>query len=162
MNQFYKSGNILELRNGILIIVTHDTTFFTYLIIKSDDKNIQTNDIFTSTKTLTNFFMDDDKSFDIVKIYNDYTLKKVIWSEPKELLNEEERTYLRNLIKPLRHQVTSIKKKAEEDGEYIVIYCHHFQDDEIDDSIVMPTFQTKKYYNGLILNKEYTIKELKL
>lgn len=162
MNQFYKNGNVLELRNGILIIVTHDTTFFKYLILKSNNKNIQTNDAFTSIETLTNFFMDGDKSFDIIKIYEDYTLRKVIWSEPKEFLTVEEKTYLRNLIKPLRHQAVSIRKKEAEEGEYIVIYCRHFKDEDEDDSIIMPTFETKKYYNGLILNKEYTIEELKL
>ena len=92
---------------------------------------------------------------------------------PKPTLNEKEREYLCNVIKPFRDRILWINK-CEYDrgdfffGEYIVMGLKFFDSgtdgwtctDE--EQIVLPSFAKGTMYNGMKLYKKYTLAELEL
>lgn len=109
----------------------------------------------------------------IVEIFDSSTIKKfeeggykvlkverptgyeIVW-ENKEILDEKEKEYLSAVIKPFRDKVTSVVKSAWKNKEYIVIKMCGEND------LFFPSFKKNAMYNGMELNKEYTLKELGL
>ena len=75
---------------------------------------------------------------------------------PKPILDEKEKEYLSAVIKPFRDKVISISKKSANYGEFIDIVI----DDEED--IYLPYFKSGKMYQGMRVNREYTLEELGL
>ena len=75
---------------------------------------------------------------------------------PKPILDEKEKEYLSAVIKPFRGQVISISKKSANYGEFIDILI-----DEAED-IYLPYFKPGKMYQGIGVNREYTLEELGL
>lgn len=73
----------------------------------------------------------------------------------KEILDDEERKYLSNVIKPFRHKVEYIIKKDCYPKEYISISLP-------DENIGFPYFKKGTMYKGMEANKKYTLKELGL
>lgn len=74
----------------------------------------------------------------------------------KEILNEKEKEYLNNLIKPFREKVTSIQKDGNRLSEYIKICIKY------DASICLPIFTKGTMYKGMEVGKGYTLSELGL
>ena len=76
------------------------------------------------------------------------------YKEP--VLDEEERKYLSEVIRPFRNEVSYIKKDSTY-GYFIVIAMKH------DCAIYLPTFPVdSSMYKGMELFKKYTIEELGL
>lgn len=75
---------------------------------------------------------------------------------PKPILDDKEKEYLSNVIKPFRDKVISISKKSANYGEFIDIVI-----DEAED-IYLPYFKPGKMYQGIVVNREYTLEELGL
>ena len=75
---------------------------------------------------------------------------------PKPILDEKEKEYLSSVIKPFRDKVISISKKSANYGEFIDILI-----DEAED-IYLPYFKPGKMYQGIGVNREYTLEELGL
>ena len=75
---------------------------------------------------------------------------------PKPILDEKEKEYLSAVIKPFRDKVISISKKSANYGEFIDILI-----DEAED-IYLPYFKPGKMYQGMGVNREYTLEELGL
>ena len=75
---------------------------------------------------------------------------------PKPILDEKEKEYLSAVIKPFRDKVISISKKSANYGEFIDILI-----DEAED-IYLPYFKPGKMYQGMRVNREYTLEELGL
>ena len=77
--------------------------------------------------------------------------------EIKEILTEEEKEYLSNVIKPFRDEVVFICKKPinNEKDEYINIGFNH-------DCILFPNFKAGKYYKNMEAEREYILEELGL
>ena len=75
---------------------------------------------------------------------------------PKPILDEKEKEYLSAVIKPFRDRVISISKKSANYGEFIDILI-----DEAED-IYLPYFKPGKMYQGIGVNREYTLEELGL
>ena len=75
---------------------------------------------------------------------------------PKPILDDKEKEYLSAVIKPFRGQVISISKKSANYGEFIDILI-----DEAED-IYLPYFKPGKMYQGIRVNREYTLEELGL
>ena len=75
---------------------------------------------------------------------------------PKPILDDKEKEYLSNVIKPFRDKVISISKKSANYGEFIDILI-----DEAED-IYLPYFKPCKMYQGMGVNMEYTLEELGL
>lgn len=81
---------------------------------------------------------------------------------PKPILNDAEKEYLGNIIKPFRNRIIWIGKSVYIPGEYIEIYLRHYDDGCSSYSIVLPYFKKGTMYKGMELDKEYTLAELGL
>ena len=93
------------------------------------------------------------------KLPNDYTGTLEIengYIVEKEILDEEEKEYLLNIIKPFKDKVRYIYKRGELRGEYIIIEIVK------DSTIIFPYFKKNTMYKGMEANKRYTLKELGL
>ena len=91
-------------------------------------------------------------------ILRDYTK----WLDSElEILDKEEKEYLRAVLKPFKNRIHSIfKMEYDKDYEYIG-FC--LLPNEIDeDPIIFPMFEKNEMYKGMELDKEYTLEELNL
>ena len=87
--------------------------------------------------------------------YNNWLLKE--HEEP--ILDDIEKKYLSNVIKPFRDRVTSISKEKDggKKGYYIEISLIDY------DYVFLPYFkESTKMYTGMKLNQKYSLKELGL
>ncbi len=73
----------------------------------------------------------------------------------KEILDEGEKEYLTNVIKPFKHKVEYIVKKCYLDKEYVSIVL-------IEENIDLPYFKKGTMYKGMEEDKKYTLEELGL
>ena len=75
------------------------------------------------------------------------------------LMVEKPERYIKNFVRPFRKQVISIRKSSYTNAyEYIVIT---YQDGyDTDRRIYLPNFKKNTMYEGMSLEKEYTLKEL--
>lgn len=77
--------------------------------------------------------------------------------EEKDILDEKEKEYLSNIIKPFRYRVENIEKfDCGFDMESIVIYIKDFA------IINLPDFKKNTMYQNMKLDKKYTLEELGL
>lgn len=76
----------------------------------------------------------------------------------KEILDDTEREYLNNVIKPFKDKVKCIRKDIVflDDREFICIEIKR------DPDVFLPYFKKNAMYKGMEANKEYTLKELGL
>lgn len=73
-----------------------------------------------------------------------------------EILDEKEKEYLSNVIRPFRDKVTFIKKKDHNTKEFIMI------DIKKDSPIDFPLFEKGTMYKGMEVGKKYVLSELGL
>ena len=76
----------------------------------------------------------------------------------KPILDEAERTYLSNVIKPFRKQVISIGKLDNGNYECIVIKYHNISG--YTGTMCFPAFKKDTLYKGMKANKRYSLSEL--
>lgn len=79
--------------------------------------------------------------------------------EKKEILDEKEKEYLNNVIKPFREKVTYIQKDSNRFNrlkEFIRIGIKN------DAEITLPYFEIDTMYKGMKIYKKYTLSELGL
>ena len=76
------------------------------------------------------------------------------YKEP--VLDEEERKYLSDVIKPFGHRVSYIVKKLNGSGYYIAIIVNNF------DVMNLPYFTRNTMYKGMTVDRKYKLKELGL
>lgn len=77
--------------------------------------------------------------------------------EEEDILDEKEKEYLSNIIKPFRYRVENIEKfDYGFDMESIVIYIKDFA------IINLPNFKKNTMYQNMKLDKKYTLEELGL
>ena len=74
----------------------------------------------------------------------------------KEILDETEKEYLNNVINPFREKVTFIQKDGNRLKEFIRIGIKN------DAEITLPYFEIDTMYNGMKLDRKYTLSELEL
>lgn len=79
-----------------------------------------------------------------------------IWERNEEILDKEEKRYLKNVIRPFKNEIkTIVKKYFSLEREYIFI--------ETSDSIMeFPLFEEGTMYRNMERNREYTLEELGL
>ena len=135
-------NDIVELRNGEIrkIKLNGDNTLS---VVGSEDYCLL-NDYDD------NLYHDKSKKYDIIKIYKYY--------KRFDILTDEEKSYLKNFIKPFRNKVDFICKNRYNkiDKEYLNIGIK----DEV--SITLPDFDLNEYYAGMEINKTYSLEELGL
>lgn len=139
-----KDGDIVTYRNGLKKIVSGDKLYG--------------NDLFTSLRYYPEDLKDVDgeEKNDIVKVERPVKYETVF--EREEVLDETEKKYLAEVIRPFRKRIQFIQKKKEitEINPYIRIVC------EDNDKLVFPYITDNSVYKGMEVNKKYTLKELGL
>jgi hypothetical protein len=100
-------------------------------------------------------------------IYSDKFLNQEIEIEIKDVLDEKEKEYLKSIIRPFKDRVEYIEKKKNINSEgtfyFIAIAIKSVVIDCLSETIYFPYFKPEsKMYDGMNLNKEYTLKELGL
>lgn len=98
------------------------------------------------------FLPNDDVS--IVKVERPIQYETV-FERNKEILDETEKRYLANIIRPFREKVRYIIKYEDTFREYIAIVLKN-------EHISLPFFPKSTMYKGMKEDKEYTLKELGL
>lgn len=79
----------------------------------------------------------------------------------KEILDDVEKEYLRNIIKPFKKRTKNIEKIPDGLGEFIRITVENIIDGD-DDLIDLPYFKENEMYKGMEVYREYTLEELGL
>ena len=90
-----------------------------------------------------------------------FTGKLEIIKLPKQILNEKEKEYLSNVIKPFRDRVNYIIKTENSLGEYITIHSRLYTGWRSDVTL-LPEFEKGAMYKGMEINKRYNLEELGL
>lgn len=101
-------------------------------------------------------------------IYSDKFLNQEIEIDT-DILSEKEKEYLKSIIKPFKDRVEYIDKKKggnctdSSTFYYIAITIKSITSDCVNETICFPYFKPEsKMYDGMELNKKYTLKELGL
>ena len=78
------------------------------------------------------------------------------------ILDDIEKKYLSNVIKPFRNRVFYIRKYYFSSDEFIEICVNHYKvtDDYL--SFALPLFKKETMYKGMQIGKRYTVEELDL
>jgi hypothetical protein len=105
------------------------------------------------------FTIKNDKHIDLLNKDLDKKLKniRIVYEFEEEILDEIEKKYLSNLIRPFKNDNVHIVKYESIYGqsEYIQINLGY-------DEICLPYFKKGKMYKNMECNKEYSLKELGL
>lgn len=95
-------------------------------------------------------------------IYSDKFLNQEIEIDT-DILSEKEKEYLKSIIRPFKDRVEYIEKKSIGTLYFIAIAIKSIAIDCSIETIYLPYFEPEsKMYEGMELNKEYTLKELGL
>ena len=98
------------------------------------------------------------KIFPTVKDFVDFLNLPV----EEKILDEDEKRYLKNVVRPFRNSVTDIyKRRYDHEYEYLVIvYQDVYAEDDMQRRIYLPNFKKDTMYKGMLLDKDYTLEEL--
>lgn len=102
------------------------------------------------------YFNSDDDCVQDCKACEERFVKWLFEDSEKPVLDEVERKYLSDVIKPFVHRVSYIVKKLNRSGYYIAIIVNNF------DVINLPYFTRNTMYKGMEVNRKYKLKELGL
>lgn len=139
-----KDNHIVVLRNNTKILYTRDTEDGFKKLIKHD---------------LTHSY---GAHLDIMEVWE---FDKLVWKreeKPVEILDKEEKKWLNHFIKSTNIKVNRIVKYDAlfyNDREFLNIYYNINDDIE---STILPYFKKGSMYQGMELDKKYTLKELGL
>lgn len=140
-----KDGDIVTYRNGLKKIVSGDKLYG--------------NDLFAPLRYYTEDLKDVDgeEEYDIVKVERPVKYE-TLFERKEEILDEVEKRYLTEVIRPFRKRIQFIQKKKEitEINPYIRIIC------EDNDKLVFPYITDNSMYKGMEPNRKYTLEELGL
>lgn len=81
---------------------------------------------------------------------------------PKPILDDIEKEYLSNIIKPFRNRVFYIRKYYFSSDEFIEICVNYYQGNDDYLSFELPLFKKGTMYTGMQIGKRYTVEELGL
>lgn len=127
-------------------------TFENGEVLVKDDK-----DIFENSGYVRNILeLDNFKSRilgKIIKIEEPEYL--TVYESKSEILDEVEKRYLRNIIRPFKNKVKAISKRKGEKEDYIEIYMKREYE-----TFDLPCFKKGTMYKGMEEYKEYTLEEL--
>ena len=85
-----------------------------------------------------------------------------IVKKAKSIIDDAEKRYLSNIIKPFRKHIITIRKIQNYKYEFIEIVIYSNVEGVSCEVISFPYFKKSKMYKGIEINKEYTLKELGL
>ena len=146
-----KDGCIVEVRCGRRFI--HIGDFF-YSVEPNKDCFYKLDDFHYNLDEYDNYLLFKDrnrKHLDIVKIgFVNWVMTR------KDILNDEEREYLKTVIKPVKDKVHFIEKIS---FTPLILYVYIRVDN---DYMTFYRFETNKQFINMELGKKYTLKELGL
>ena len=146
-----KYGNVVEFRNGekgILLLENNEKSFF----ILNGNEDLSS---FLRLSSLDDNLKQYPNQWDIMKVYKDYTCRKLLWERPKEpLLTEEEKEYLKAIIKPFPKSIKRIVKLKQHGRLIISLYDGYISLGILD--------ETQFHFDRLENEEDYTLKELGL
>lgn len=143
-----KDGDIVTYRNGEKRTLLDNRLF---------DSNIGiTNWLSNYNEDLTREY-EERKDTDIIKVERSVQYKTV-YERKEEILDEAEKRYLRDVIRPFRDKVGHIRKQNFFRGDYITINVKH---DDGEEGIDLPYFNKNTIYKGMKLDNKYTLEELR-
>lgn len=96
------------------------------------------------------------------KTLDDEILNKEFKIKDEILLNDKEKEYLRNVIKPFRNRVIYIEKINVISFQYIKIVVEALSENSFCDIICLPKFKTETQYKFLKLDIQYKLEDLGL
>lgn len=133
-----KDGDKCTLKNGQVVFVDKTSNYG-----------------FSSIDEQLRYFNDD---VSIVKVERPAQYETV-FERKEELLDETEKRYLANVIRPFRHEIKTISKRSRLGNSsicYIKIWLKN------NDTANLPDFKENSMYKGMEPNREYTLEELGL
>lgn len=140
-----KDGDIVTYRDGRKKIVFEDKFYGSnhFVLLKYYTEDLKD--------------IDGEEENDIIKVERPVKYETV-FERKEEILDETEKKYLTDVIRPFRKRIQFIQKKKEitEINPYIRIVC------EDNDKLVFPYITDNSMYKGMETNKKYTLKELGL
>lgn len=140
-----KDGDIVTQRNGLKKMVFENKLYGSNHFVSLTYYTEDLKDV------------DREEEYDIVKVERP-TQYEEVFERKEEILDETEKKYLTDVIRPFRKRIQFIQKKKEikEINPYIRIVC------EDNDKLVFPYITDNSMYKGMETNKKYTLKELGL
>lgn len=109
---------------------------------------------------------DEDSWVNHKELFSDKFLNQELEINTLDILDEKEKQYLQNVIKPFKDRVKSIAKQNDTDSyEYISIgvsYPINKRNGCDTDYIWLPSFESGTMYRNIELDKKYTLEELGL
>lgn len=109
---------------------------------------------------------DEDSWVNHKELFSDKFLNQELEINTLDILDEKEKQYLQNVIKPFKDRVKSIAKQNDTDSyEYISIgvsYPINKRNGCDTDYIWLPSFESGTMYRNMELDKKYTLEELGL
>ena len=130
-------------------------TFENGAVLVKDEKNCLEN--VSSCRNIADLCNLKDNYSDLGKIIKiEEPTYQTVYEAKKEILDEEEKRYLRSVIRPFKDKVDCIMKDINVKNEFIVIYIKN------DWNINLPDFKKGTMYKNMELNKKYTLTELGL
>lgn len=140
-----KDGDIVTQRNGLKKMVFENKLYGSNHFVSLTYYTEDLKDV------------DREEEYDIVKVERP-TQYEEVFERKEEILDETEKKYLTDVIRPFRKRIQFIQKKKEitEINPYIRIVC------EDNDKLVFPYITDNSMYKGMEPNREYSLKELGL
>ena len=111
--------------------------------------------LYKSIYKIKNGEYDNDCCGDCNKCYDD-CIRWLAEEYEEPVLDEVERKYLSDVIKPFGHRVSYIVKRLNGSGYYIAIILNNF------DVMNLPYFTRNTMYKGMKVGRQYKLKELGL
>lgn len=140
-----KDGDIVTYRDGRKKIVFEDKFYGSnhFVLLKYYTEDLKD--------------IDGEEENDIIKVERPVKYETV-FERKEEILDETEKKYLAEVIRPFRQRIQFIQKRKEitEINPYLRIV---FKDN---DKLVFPYITNKTMYKGMEVNKKYTLEELGL
>lgn len=136
---------------------------------KLENINLKMGDIITfedGNKIIVSTDIDFPASFlRIIKVQR--AKYETLYEESKEILDKKEKEYLENVLRPFKYRVKGICKYelTRNENHYAnirIILKNPVINTILQDLIILPPFESNKMYQGMELNKSYTIQELGL
>lgn len=112
-------------------------------------------DLYQSIYKIKNGEYDNDCCGNCNKCY-DGCIRWLAEEFEEQVLDEVERKYLSDVIKPFGHRVSYIVKRKNGSGYYIAIILNNF------DVMNLPYFTRNTMYKGMTVGRQYKLKELGL
>ena len=138
-----KDGDIVTQRNGLKKMVFENKLYGSNHFVSLTYYTEDLKDV------------DGEEEYDIVKVERSTQYEEVF--EREKILDEVEKKYLANVIKPFRHKIKSIMKRSEYGSLCYIKICI-----KNGDAAYFPCFKENSMYKGMEPNREYTLKELGL